>query len=98
MGSAFSEIQKEVNQTHPLRVSHLEKIQSLREGRTVVAFFITFWRDYPLSQGDADMVEEVLCNTDCSKGVTLILDAPGGDGLGGRAYDPGLSQLQRFRF
>jgi hypothetical protein len=81
MGSVFSEIRKEVNQSQPLRRPYLDKIQKLRDGRTVVSFFITFWRDYPLSHADADMVEEVLCNMDCSKGITLILDAPGGDGL-----------------
>jgi ClpP class serine protease len=47
----------------------------------VVSFFISFFSQLPLFFKDADMVEEVLSNTDCSKGVTLILDAPGGDGL-----------------
>ncbi|MCE0497526.1 MAG: hypothetical protein LV481_06225, partial [Methylacidiphilales bacterium] len=79
--SAFTEIQKEVHQAHPLRQPHLAKIQKLRGGRAVVSLFISFFGEFPLMSKDADMVEEVLSNADCSKGVTLILDAPGGDGL-----------------
>ena len=79
--SAFTEILKEMNQDHSLRKPHLEKIKELRGGRAIVSFFISFFSAYPLIYKDADMVEEVLSNTDCTKGVTLILDAPGGDGL-----------------
>ncbi|MGA7725905.1 MAG: hypothetical protein WCA95_11550 [Opitutaceae bacterium] len=79
--SAFTEIQKEINQTHDLRKPHLEKISKLRGNRAVVSLFITFFGDYPLMSKDSDMVEEVLSNADCSNGISLIIDAPGGDGL-----------------
>lgn len=81
MPGAFQNIQREISQDHLLRKPLLEKIQKLREGRTVVSFFISFYSRMPLSQEDADMIEEVLCNADNSQGVSLILDAPGGDGL-----------------
>jgi ClpP class serine protease len=79
--SALIAIGREVNQTHELRKPLLEKLQKLREGRAIVSFFIGFQSNVPLMQSDADMIEEVLCNTDTSRGLTLILDAPGGDGL-----------------
>jgi hypothetical protein len=81
MTSAFSQIQREIHQDHSLRKPFLRKIKDLRGGRAVVSFFITFYGDYPLSQKDDDMIEEILVNTDCSHGITLILDAPGGDAL-----------------
>jgi hypothetical protein len=81
MAGAFSEIQKEVSQAYPLRKPLLHKVKELRGGRAIVSFFMRFWGDNPLSQADADMVEEVLSNTDCTQGVTLLIDAPGGDGL-----------------
>jgi hypothetical protein len=77
----FSAIQAEVTQQHSLRKPLLQKIKKLRGGRAIVSMFIRFWGDWPLMQGDVDMVEEVLSYTDCSKGITLIIDAPGGDGL-----------------
>lgn len=81
MPGAFIKIQKEVHQDHSLRKELLEKISELRDGRCVVSFFISFYSQAPLAQVDADMIEEVLCSSDTSKGVTLLLDAPGGDGL-----------------
>ncbi|MCW5554840.1 MAG: hypothetical protein KIS67_22090 [Verrucomicrobiae bacterium] len=81
MSGAFNSIQKEVSQDHSLRKPLLSQIKKLRSGRAVVSFFISFYSRAPLSQEDADMIEEVLCNTDTAKGVSLILDAPGGDGL-----------------
>ncbi|HFD31269.1 MAG TPA: hypothetical protein ENJ28_00955 [Gammaproteobacteria bacterium] len=77
----FKAINKETSQDPCLRKPYLEEITRLRDGRTVVSFFISFYAEAPLSQEDADMIEEVLLNIDNSKGVSLILDAPGGDGL-----------------
>jgi len=81
MPKAFREIQKEVMQDHSLRKPLLEKIKRLRNERLVVSFFISFQSQIPLSSDDADMIEEVLFNSDTTNGITLILDAPGGDGL-----------------
>ena len=81
MTRAFEQTQKEVAQDHSLRKPLLQKIKKLRNGRLVVSFFISFQSQSPLSSNDADMIEEVLLNSDRTNGITLILDAPGGDGL-----------------
>jgi len=81
MARAFELTQKEVAQHHSLRIPLIEKIKELRDGRLVISFFISFQSRSPLGPEDANMIEEVLVNSDTSKGVTLLLDAPGGDGL-----------------
>jgi hypothetical protein len=81
MSKAFEKIQIEVAQAHSLRKPLLQRIKELRAERLVVAFFISFQSQSPLGPYDADMIEEVLVNSDTSNGITLILDAPGGDGL-----------------
>lgn len=81
MVGAFTLTQREVNQDHTIRQPILEEIQKLRAGRLLISFFISFRSQVPLGSEDADMIEEVLNNSDTSKGVTLLLDAPGGDGL-----------------
>ena len=78
MPTSFSAIQREVRQSHSQRKPYLKRIQKHRGGRAVVSFFISFEANEPLSQKDADIIEEICCNTDTSKGITLILDAPGG--------------------
>ena len=80
MGS-FINLQKEIRQDHSLRQPLLKKIKELRNGRAIVSFFISFHSTIPLSKDDADMIEEIIADLDTEKGVTLILDAPGGDGL-----------------
>lgn len=81
--STAKEILREVEQSHSQRKPYLKRIQEQREGRALVSFFISFEPEAnePLSQKDADIIEEVVCNTNTSKGITLILDAPGGAAL-----------------
>ena len=81
MVGAFTSTQREVTQDHSIRQPLLEEIQKFRDGRLLISFFISFRSQVPLGSEDADMIEEVLNNSDTSKGVTLLLDAPGGDGL-----------------
>jgi hypothetical protein len=81
MSKAFEQALKEIRQDHSLRKPLLEKIKQSRDNRLVISFFISFKSRTPLDSGDADMIEEVLMDSDCSNGVTLILNAPGGDGL-----------------
>jgi len=79
--TAFELTQREVLQDHSRRIPLIEKIQALRDERLVISFFISFSSSIPLGPVDADMIEEILINSDTSNGVTLLLDAPGGDGL-----------------
>lgn len=81
MNSAFQATQMEVHQHHSLRKPLIQKIKDLRDGRLVISFFISFQSRIPLSPDDANIIEEVLVNSDTSNGITLLLDAPGGDGL-----------------
>lgn len=78
----FQTVLQESNQAFELRQPLYRRLAELREGRAVVSFFASFADpSVHLVQPDADMVEEVLANSDCSKGISLILNAPGGDGL-----------------
>lgn len=79
--NTFIRIQEETRQDHSLRLPLLRAIQRLRGGKYLISFFISFHHDTALSQIDSDMIQEVLIGSDTSKGITLILDAPGGDGL-----------------
>ena len=81
MTSAFESTQREVTQNHFLRKPLIKRIQELRDGRLVISFFVSFQSRSPLGPEDANMIEEVLVNSDTSRGITLLLDAPGGDGL-----------------
>lgn len=75
------EMQRELSQAPELRQPYLQAISEAREGRTVVSFFMSFYTRTPLMPEDADQIEEILCNANIKKGITLLLDAPGGDGL-----------------
>lgn len=77
----FQNMIVETSQQPLQRKPILQELQKLTGGRTVVSFFISFSKAVPLSSQDADILEEVLVNSDNKKGVTLLLDAPGGDGL-----------------
>ena len=78
----FQTVLQETNQAFELRQPLYRRLAELREGRVIIAFFAKFMDpNVHLQQQDADMVEEVLANSDCTKGISLILNAPGGDGL-----------------
>jgi len=74
-------LQREIRQFPELRHAYLKAISEARGGRTVVSFFMSFDTRTPLMPEDADQIEEILCNSKIEKGITLLLDAPGGDGL-----------------
>lgn len=70
----------EVNQAHAVRKPLLESLQKELD-RTVISFFTSFTYPVMISDSDAAMLEEVLLNTRTGRGITLILNSPGGDGL-----------------
>ena len=72
---------RESGQHFELRQPLYRRLQEHRNGRAIVSLFISFMGDSQLEQFDANMLEEVLINTDCKKGISLMLNAPGGDGL-----------------
>jgi len=82
-GGTYADIRSEADQAHRQRVDLYKRLSQARNGKAIVTFFISFAPDRGgiLVQEDADMLEEVLNTIDTSKGVSLFLDAPGGDGL-----------------
>ena len=79
--NVYRSILRESGQHFELRQPLYRRLQEHRDGRAIVAFFSSFMGGGQLEQRDADMLEEVLINTDCTKGISLMLNAPGGDGL-----------------
>ena len=77
----FKAINKETAQAHDLRILYFEKIKSLRDDRIVMSLIISFQNFSPLSQADADILEEIQANEENGNGISLVLDAPGGDGF-----------------
>lgn len=79
----YADIMAESQQSHRQRTELYRELSELRGGRAIVSLFISFAPDRGgiLLQEDADMLEEVLNNTDTSNGISLFIDAPGGDGL-----------------
>ena len=81
--SHFNVMLDELNQSHNLRKQiYLDIEKSLGKDKKVVALFTSFKYPVILDDADADMLEEVLRNTDLTnKELILILNCPGGDGL-----------------
>ena len=79
--NTFEAVQSEIGQSAELRQPYLKAITTARSNRTVVSFFMSFGISTPLDPDDADQFEEILCNANIKNGITLLLDAPGGDGL-----------------
>lgn len=77
---SFQKLLNEVNQDHTIRKPLLQSLQQ-ELGRTVITFFTSFLFPSTILDNDAAMLEEVLLNTRMSKGITLILNSLGGDGL-----------------
>lgn len=95
--SHFRMLAEELNQSHNLRKSLYKDIEkSLGQDKKVVSLFTSFTYPVILEDSDADMLEEVLRNTDLNnKELVLILNCPGGDGLAAerivnlcRSYSP----------
>ena len=85
--NAFQSVLEEVNQGHPRRKPLYKELEdALSSGaRTryrVVALFTSFTFPVLLNDKDADMLEEVLQNSDMADGkLMLLLNTPGGDPL-----------------
>jgi hypothetical protein len=81
---AYSRVLEEVNQGHATRLSLYTSLEEqLHNKYAIVAFFTMFGHPRVLLQdSDADMLEEVLQNTNIgNRQLALILNCPGGDGL-----------------
>lgn len=83
----FQNVLEEVNQGHSIRKDLYTQLENALNSEThhryrVVAFFTSFTFPVLLSDGDADILEEVLQNSDMKeKELMLLLNSPGGDAL-----------------
>lgn len=76
-----AQILHELGQTPDTRFHLYRKIERNLSGRKLVAFFTSFEYPVQIDDGDVDMVQGVLKNTDVSKGLVLMISSPGGIGL-----------------
>lgn len=79
----YSRVLEEVQQGHSIRQELYHKLEEQLGGnKKVVAFFTSFTLPVLLQDQDADMLEEVLNNSDMDgKELVLLLNSPGGDAL-----------------
>jgi len=81
--AAFRRLSEEVGQDHLLRKPlYLDLEKALGGTKRVVSLFTSFRFPVVLEDGDADMLEEILSNTELdNKGLVLILNSPGGEAM-----------------
>ncbi|MCS6912863.1 MAG: hypothetical protein RMK29_05365 [Myxococcales bacterium] len=81
MSLSWEQLLDEVGQRYRRRQPLLREIEAVI-GRRVVSYFISL-RDAVamVDDGDSDVLEEALRGMDLSSGLTLLINAPGGDGL-----------------
>lgn len=83
----FKALLAETQQGHeirqPLYMQIEQQLESLMQVKVrVIAFFTSFFWPVIIQDSDADMIEEVLRNTDMKgRELFVILNSPGGDGL-----------------
>ncbi len=81
MPNFYKNILSEVHQDQSTRIPLFEGIQEIFEGRVLVTYFTSFRYPVEISDEDCDMLQNVLQGIDCSKGLVLMIDSPGGNGL-----------------
>lgn len=85
--NTYRELLAETQQAHEIRRPLYRQIEEHLEDRfktkaRVLSFFTSFTWPVVIEDGDADMIEEVLRNTELDgRELFLILNSPGGDGL-----------------
>jgi ClpP class serine protease len=78
--SFYQQILIEQSQNHDTRIGLFESLEKLLE-RPVVSFFTSFKHPVMIENTDSDMIEDVLSQMDLSKGLALLVNSPGGNGL-----------------
>lgn len=85
--NTFQSVLEEVNQGHSIRKNLYAQLENALNSETksryrVVSFFTSFTFPVLLNDQDADMLEEVLQNSDMKdRQLMLLLNSPGGDAL-----------------
>lgn len=68
-------------QSPSTRIETIQEVEKYLSGRTLVTFFTTFSGGVGIEDDDCDMLQSVLQHTDCTKGLVVMVNSPGGDGL-----------------
>ena len=76
----YKQILQEQNQGHETRKKLYAKLETLLK-RPVVAFCTSFVFPVMIEDADATMLEGILQKMDLSRGLALIINSPGGNGL-----------------
>ncbi|MGE3997260.1 MAG: ATP-dependent Clp protease proteolytic subunit [Variibacter sp.] len=63
------------------RTAAIRAVEKNLNGRTLVTFFTSFNHIVEIENDDCDMLQSVLQHIDLKKGLALMIDSPGGDGL-----------------
>jgi ClpP class serine protease len=77
--SIFDEVDAERFQTSETRRDYYRKLTKSFAGRAVVSLFTSFSYDVQIEHEDCDSLQNVLQQTDLSKGLVLMVNSPGGD-------------------
>ena len=87
---------RETRQSSQMRVPLLKRLQALWGDRLVLVFFTSFSQPVIIDDQDADIIEGVLQKSDLRRGLSLVINSPGGSGLAAeriinvcRAYSKG---------
>lgn len=76
------QISSERSQNFETRIKLFEGIETDHlSGRTLITFFTSFNHYVEIDNDDCDMLQSVLQHIDVSKGLALMVNSPGGDGL-----------------
>jgi ClpP class serine protease len=76
----YLKVLEEQNQGSGTRCHVIKKIEKII-GNPVITFFTSFNYPVTIENRDADMIEGVLQKIDTTKGLSLIINSPGGSGL-----------------
>jgi hypothetical protein len=79
--NVYKQVSDERHQTPSSRRHLFKKISAAYDGRAVVTFFTSFRYPVQIDDDDCDMLQNVLQQTDLTKGLLLMVNSPGGDVL-----------------
>jgi hypothetical protein len=77
--SVYDKIDNERHQLPSTRHPWFRKISKKLSGRAVVTLFTSFRYPVQIDDGDCDMLQSVLQQTDLDNGLILMINSPGGD-------------------
>lgn len=70
----------ELHQSHETRRDLFKDIEKII-GRPIITFFTSFFYPVSIEDNDADIIQSVLTQMDLSRGLAILINSPGGDGL-----------------